>query len=153
MANVLLTLINWLLKPKCMLKHCFLVYKKHYDFLALRHLAVCTKIFFFFFTKFFFCILEVLTKTGYFNIGFCIFSNIKIPLDINQNDIKNTRENCKIPKIFFNFLLTKKKTGPDLAHPSWDGPDLAHILWAGLNPAAWAGLMFQPKKKQLLVTV
>ena len=29
LANVLLTLINWLLKPKCMLKHCFLAYKKH----------------------------------------------------------------------------------------------------------------------------
>jgi hypothetical protein len=29
LANVLLTLINWLLKPKCMLKHCFLVYEKH----------------------------------------------------------------------------------------------------------------------------
>jgi hypothetical protein len=29
LANVLLTLINWLLKPKCMLKHCFLVHKKH----------------------------------------------------------------------------------------------------------------------------
>jgi hypothetical protein len=29
LANVLLTLINWLLKPKCMLKHCFLVFEKH----------------------------------------------------------------------------------------------------------------------------
>jgi hypothetical protein len=91
--------------------------------------------------------LEVLTKTGYFNIRFCIFSNIKILLDINQNDIKNTRENCKIPKkIFLNFFL--KKTGPDLAQPFWAGPDPAHILWAGLSPAAWAGLMFQPQKNQ-----
>jgi hypothetical protein len=31
-----------------------------------------------------------------------------------------------------------------MAHPSWAGPDLAHILWAGLSPAEWAGLMFQP---------
>jgi hypothetical protein len=31
-----------------MLKHFFLVYKKNYDILALRHLAVCTKTFFFF---------------------------------------------------------------------------------------------------------
>ena len=29
LVNVLLTLINWLLKSKCMLKHCFLVYEKH----------------------------------------------------------------------------------------------------------------------------
>jgi hypothetical protein len=32
--------------------------------------------------------LEVLTKIRYFNIGFYIFSNIKILLDINQNDKK-----------------------------------------------------------------
>ena len=88
-----------------MLKHCFLVYKKHYDFLVLRHLAVCTKTFFFSFLQFFFfCILEILTKTGYFNIEFCIFSNIKILLDINQNNIKNTRENIKIPKNIFEFF-------------------------------------------------
>jgi hypothetical protein len=48
LVNVLLTLINRLLKPKCMLKRCFLVYEKHnMIFLALRHLAVCTKTFFF----------------------------------------------------------------------------------------------------------
>ena len=30
LANALLTLINWLLKPKCMLKHCFFfLYEKH----------------------------------------------------------------------------------------------------------------------------
>jgi hypothetical protein len=29
LVSVLLTLINWLLKPKCMLKYCFLVYEKH----------------------------------------------------------------------------------------------------------------------------
>jgi len=28
-----------------------------------------------------------------------------------------------------------------------------NLLVAGLNPAAWAGLMFQPKKNQQLVTV
>jgi len=88
-----------------MLKHCFLIYKKHYNFLALRHLAVCTKTFFFLFFKVF-CILEVLTKTKYFNIGFCIFSNIKILLDINQNDI-NTQENCKFSKNIFEFFFKK----------------------------------------------
>jgi len=36
-----------------MLKHCFLVYEKtQHDFLALRHLAVCTKTFFLFFSFF-----------------------------------------------------------------------------------------------------
>jgi len=56
-----------------MLKHYFLVYEKHnMIFLALRHLAVCTKIFFYFFNCFF-VFLEVLTKTGYFNIGFVFF--------------------------------------------------------------------------------
>jgi len=54
----------------------------------------------FFFSKQFF--LEVLMKTRYFNIGFCIFSNIKkILLDINQNDIKNTLETCKITNKYF----------------------------------------------------
>jgi len=48
---------------------------------------------------------NVLTKTGYFNTECCIFSNIKILLDINQNDIKNTRENCKIPKNIFEFFF------------------------------------------------
>jgi hypothetical protein len=90
--------------------------------------------------------LEVLTKTRYFNIGFSIFSNIKILLDINQNDIKNTRENCKIPKNIFEFFSFKKKTGPDLAQLFWAGLDPAHILWPGLSPAAWTGLMIQPMK-------
>jgi hypothetical protein len=84
LANVLLTSINWLLKPKCMLKHCFLVFEKH-NMIALRHLAVCTKTFFF---SFFFVFLEVLLKTEYCHIGYCIISNIKILPDINQNDIK-----------------------------------------------------------------
>jgi hypothetical protein len=79
-----------------MLKHCFfLLYEKtQYDFLALTHLAVCTKIIFF---SNFFVFLEVLTKTRYCHIGFCIFSNVKIlPNIINQNGIENMRENCKI---------------------------------------------------------
>jgi hypothetical protein len=29
LANVLLTLISWLLKPKCIIKHFCLVYEKH----------------------------------------------------------------------------------------------------------------------------
>jgi len=53
LANVLLTLINWLLKPKCMLKYFFCMKKKTMIFLALRHLDVYTKTFFFFFQFFF----------------------------------------------------------------------------------------------------
>jgi hypothetical protein len=88
-----------------MLKHCFLMYEKH-NKIALRHLAVCTKTFF---ILFFFVFLEVLTKTEYCHIEFCIFSNIKILPDINQNEIKNMRENCKIMKKYFLnvFLISK----------------------------------------------
>jgi len=53
----------------------FGVWKTQHNFLALRHLAECTKIFFSF--KFFFVFLEVLTKTGYFNTGFVFFRNDK----------------------------------------------------------------------------
>jgi hypothetical protein len=82
------------------------------SFLALRDLAVCMK------TKtcFFF---NVLTKIGYFNTECCIFSNIKILLDINQNDIKNTRENCKIPKNIFEFLKKKNRAGPGPTILGW----------------------------------
>jgi hypothetical protein len=53
-----------------MLKHCFLVYEKHnMIFLSLKHLAVCTKTFFF---LNFFVFLEVLMKIGYFNTGFVL---------------------------------------------------------------------------------
>jgi len=66
-----------------MLKHCFLVYKKHYDFLALRHLTVCTKTVFQNFN--FFCIfLKVLTKTWYFNTGFIFFEMPKNRLRLNK---------------------------------------------------------------------
>jgi len=67
-------------------KTFFLVYEKtQYDFLALRHLAICTKTFSSFFN--FFVFLEVLTKTGYFNTGF-VFSFTKKQTGIKQN---NTR--------------------------------------------------------------
>jgi hypothetical protein len=60
--SVLVTLINWLLKPKCMLK-LFLFLWRYNMIFVFRDLAVYTK------TKyFFFC--YVLTKTRYFNTGF-----------------------------------------------------------------------------------
>jgi len=85
-------------------------------------------------------------KTKHFNIGFCIFSNIKVLPDISQNDIKIHWKIVKSQKNIFEFSFNKK-TGPDVAQPFWAGPDPAHILWAGLSQAAWAGLMFQPITK------
>jgi len=92
---VLMTLINWLLKPKCMLKLFFLNFccmKIWYDFFSLKDLVVCmkTKNMFFLFFKF----SNVLTKMGYFNTRF-VFYGIKIQTNINQNGLKNTRENHK----------------------------------------------------------
>jgi hypothetical protein len=115
LANVLLNLINWLLKPKCMLKHCFLMYEKHNTvFLALRHMAVCIKTYFLFLN--FFVFLKVLMKTEYCHIRFCIFSNIKILPDINQNDIKIHRKITKFQKIFFKtFFLFYFGSGPNPA--------------------------------------
>jgi hypothetical protein len=54
LANVLLTLINWLLKPNCMLNIVFWCMEKHnmIFILALRHLVVCTKTLFSFFDFF-----------------------------------------------------------------------------------------------------
>jgi len=115
LANVLLTLINWLLKPKCMLKYCLLVYEKHnmIFFLALRHLAVCTKTFFLFSN--FFVFLEVLTKTGYFNTEFCIFNEIKI-YNNNNKRRKNTRGNStNLKKLGWAKIDPKQnwaRTGP-----------------------------------------
>ena len=81
----------------------------------------------------FFCILflEVLTKTGYFNTGF-VFLRHKILPDINQNDIKTTRENCKILKqiflkIFLNGLGQAQIHGLGRTWPNYMSPD--HISW------------------------
>jgi len=53
-------------------------------------------IFFLFFK--FFCILEVLTKTGYFNTGFVFFFGIKIPTKYKTKFSKKITENN------YNFL-------------------------------------------------
>ena len=66
-------------------------------------MAVCTKTFFPFFLICFFCILES-RKPG-ISIPDFVFYDIKILLDINQNDIRTTRKNYKMLKIFFNFFL------------------------------------------------
>ena len=89
-----------------MLKHCFFgVWKTQYDFLLWDTWPYAQK-------HFFFQFLEVLTKTEYCHIGFCIFSNIKILPDINQNDIKNTRENYKkSEKYFLNVFFFIPEVG------------------------------------------
>jgi hypothetical protein len=61
--------------------------KTQHDFLALRHLAVCTKIF----LNFVFCILEVFTKAGYFNTGF-VFLRRKIQTNIKQTLVEKYTE-------------------------------------------------------------
>jgi hypothetical protein len=72
LANVLLTLINWLLKPKCMLKYFFLVYEKHnMIFFSFETFGRMHKNIFFFFSKCF-VFLKVLTKTVYFNTRFVL---------------------------------------------------------------------------------
>ena len=82
-----------------MLKHYFLVYEKHDMIIfSFETLGSMHKKHVFFLLFKFFCILEVLMKTRYFNTGFCILFRDKIKTDIKQNYIENTRENCKIPK-------------------------------------------------------
>jgi len=72
LTNVLLILINWLLKPKCMLKYFFLVYEKHnmifFSFETFGHMH---KNIFFLFSKCF-VFLKVLMKTRYFNTRFVL---------------------------------------------------------------------------------
>jgi hypothetical protein len=86
---MLATLINRLLKPKCMLIHIFEIFffyiQIQYDLLLLlllRDLAVCMK------TKYFiFLFFYVLTKTEYFNTGF-VSLQYKIQTNIDQNAVK-----------------------------------------------------------------
>jgi len=86
-----MTLINWLLKPKCMLKciyiffEVFFVIKKYnMSFLALRDLAVCmkTKVFFF--------------ENQVFLIPDLYFYDIKIQTNLSLNDIEKSVEKSQI---------------------------------------------------------
>jgi hypothetical protein len=76
--------------------------------------------------------------------------SIKIQTNIKQNFItKYTGKSLIFLKIFF---LKNFETGPDLAKKTNQG----RISYrAGLSPAAWAGLMFQPERTKgwLLVTM
>jgi len=98
----------------------FGTWKKHnMIFLALRHLAVCTKTFFLF-SKFF-VFFEILKKTEYFNTGF-VFLRHKI-----QTDIKQKKESRKIHgkiTIFQKYFWEKV---------FWTGPDPTQTFWVGLG--------------------
>jgi hypothetical protein len=111
---VLVTLINWLFKPKCMLIHIFfeifLVIWK-YNMIFFRDLSVCIKIHFFYFSMFW-------RKPGILIPDLYLYS-IKIQTIIDQNTVK------RFGKItnFWNNLFLKKcfffRVGPNL--PVWLG--------------------------------
>jgi hypothetical protein len=130
LANVLLTFTKLIIKVKMHAKILFFgVWKAQYDFLALRHLAVCTKHFFYVFNFFVFWKFwwkqDILIPDLYFYEKLPKYK--KILPDITQNDIKTTRENCKILKqIFFNFFKWAG-SGPN----AWAGPNLAQLHGLG----------------------
>jgi len=88
------TLINWLLKPKCMLIHIFeiffVIWKYNMIFLLLffRDLVICIKVIFF----------NVLTKTGYFKTG-CVFLQYK---NTNQYWSKWSKKFAENHRFFWN---------------------------------------------------
>jgi len=121
LANVLLTLINWLLKPKCMLKHWFLVYvKKNMSFFSFETRGRMHKNIFF---SIVFVFLEVLTKTEYFNTRFVYILFLEMTkkhTEIKQNGVKQyTWGNHKYWKIFFLLII---------------------FFWNGLDPTQICGL-------------
>jgi hypothetical protein len=105
---VLVTLINWLLKPKCMLIHIFEIffviwkYNMIFFYLFFRNLAVCMKIIFF---------LMFWWKLGILILDLYLYS-IKIQTNIDQNEVKNLR---KITDFFWNNFWRKYFFGLDPA--------------------------------------
>jgi len=114
--------------------------KTQHDFLALRHLAVCTKTFFHFSN--FFVFLKVLMKTEYFNTEF-VFLRHKIQTDIKQKKSRNIHGKITIfQKYFWEICFW---TGPDPALTFWVGPGLpthvnsgslyySHTTWTVARP-------------------
>ena len=106
-----MTLTNWLLKSKCMLKHIifffkiFFLWKYNVIFFLFKRLAVCMK------TKYIFLIfLMFWWKSGILILNLYLYS-IKIQTNINQNIVKHLRKNITNFKWFFEFF--------------WDRPDSA----------------------------
>jgi hypothetical protein len=52
--------------------------------------------------------------------------DVKIQTDINQNDVKNMRENPEFPKMILNFFLGRASLKGD---------------WAEINPKVKSGLL------------
>jgi len=136
LANVLLTLINWLLKPKCMLKPLFFwCMKNTIWFFSFETLGRMHKnIFFLFFN--FFAFLEVLMKTGYFNTEI-VFLWCKIQIDINKNDVEKYTGKFvtfwnKHLKFFKMGRVKPKYMGwPKPGPTTWAQPTLAgYCAWA-----------------------
>jgi hypothetical protein len=74
--------------------------------------------------------------------------DIKIQTDINQNGVEKYAGKSQFFQnyIIFFLIIFKKVTGPDPAQLCELGPYWPSYK-AGLSPAAWAGLMFQPNKQ------
>ena len=89
--------------------------KIQYEFLALRHLAVCTKTFFSFFFNFFYIFESLWQKKPGILIPDLYFYDIKILPDINKNNIKTARKNYKNAEanIFYFFLFEWAEPGPN----------------------------------------
>jgi len=114
------TLINWLLKSKCMLNIFWifpLMYEDTIFILFLRDFAVCTK------TKHFIFIF-FLWKPGILIPDLYLYS-IKKQTNIDQNAVKYTRKSQKVFwKYFLNLLLFFY---------------LFFLGWVQLGPCGWAG--------------
>jgi len=129
------TLINCILKPKCILIHIFeflLLYENTIWFLLLlllsRDLAVCMK------TKYFF---NILTKTRYFNTGFVSLqykNTNQYWSKCSKIFLENHRffwNNC-----FWNFKICFFLTGPNPARLFWARSALPDPVNSG-NSGEW----------------
>jgi len=103
------------------------VYEKHNMIFSFEKLGRMHKNIFFLFFKFF-CILEVLTKTGYFNTGFVFFFGIKIPTKYKTKFSKKITENN------YNFLKRK-------FFFNWVGPGPTILGWVGVASPLNSGLL------------
>jgi hypothetical protein len=109
-GQVLVTLINWLLKPKCMLKHIyffevFFVVWKYDVIFSLRDLVVCMKTKTHFFSKFW-------RKPGIL-IPNLYFYDVKIQINIKQNLVEEYAEESQIfENIFFWIFFGPGRTQP-----------------------------------------
>jgi hypothetical protein len=111
---VLVTLINWLLKPKCMLIHIFkiffVIWKYNMNFFY----------YYYYLETWPYAWKQKHSFMSWQKLGILIpdlyIYNIKIQIDIDQNAVKNIRENHKFLKKNLEFFFG---LGP--ARPMWLG--------------------------------